>query len=267
MATPNLKPATLETGWKNLYIIGGVAALIAGILFRRNIAAEIGIFVNHTSPATVNDWFALLQNNRYLGLIYLNIFDVVNYALLALMFLALYAALKQFSRSSMTVATAFAFLGIAVYFASNTAFSMLSLSDQYAAATTEAQRTLLLASGQAMLAVNRFSLGAHPGSAGLMSLLLIAGAGMIASVVMIRSSLFKRAAGYVGILACALDLAYCLVYIFAPANAELLAVLFIPAAGLFLMVWHIMVGWKLCRLGRLEGKLQTGQSTSAVSLQ
>jgi hypothetical protein len=171
---------TLDSEWKRLYRVGGVAALTAGILFRRNIAAEIGLFGKHPSPVTVSDWFALLQSNRLLGLSYLHIFDLVNYALVGLMFLALYAVLRRANKSHMAITTTLAFVGIAVYFASNTALSMLSLSEQYAAATTEAQRTTLLAAGQAMLAINRFSdPGAHPGAGGYTSLLIIAVAGMI----------------------------------------------------------------------------------------
>ena len=241
---------TSDTDWKSLFRVGGVAALIAGILFRRNIAAEIGLFSKYPSPITVDDWFALLQNNRLLGLSYLNIFDIVNYALVGLMFLALYAVLKRVNKSFMAIATTLSFLGIAAYFSSNTAFSMLSLSDQYAAATTETQRNMLLASGQAMLAINRFSdLGSHPGTGGYISLLFIAIAGLITSVVMLRSAVFNRATAYVGILASTFDLVYCIVFAFVPTvESELLAIYTIPAAGLFLMTWHIMVGWKLYHL-------------------
>jgi hypothetical protein len=107
-----------------------------------------------------------------------------------------------------------------------------------------------------MLAIHRFtSPGAHPGAGGYLSLLLIAIAGMITSVVMLRSAVFNRATAYVGILASAFDLAYCIVYVFVPAvDSGLLAVCFIPAAGLLLMIWHIMVGWRLYQLGRPEGK-------------
>lgn len=237
-----------------------MAALLAGTLFRRNIAAEIGLFSEQASPVTVSDWFALLQSNRLLGLSYLNIFDVVNYALLGMMFLALYVLLRQVNKSYMVIAVTLSLLGIAVYFASNTAFSMLALSDQYAAATTEAQRTTLEAAGQTLLAINRFAIsGGHPGAGGYMSLLLVAVAGMLVSVVMLRSAVFNRATAYVGILASALDLTYCIAYVFVPtANSGLLAIYFIPAAGFSLMVWHILAGWKLYQLGR-EGKLPAKQ--------
>jgi len=247
---------TSDSGWKSLYRVGGVVALIAGVLFRRNLAAEIELLGQQTPPVNVSNWFALLQSSRLLGLSYLNIFDLVNYALVGLMFLALYAVLRRANKSYMAIATTLGFVGIAVYFASNTAFSMLSLSDQYAAATTDAQRTMLVAAGQAMLAINRFSNpGAHPGAGGYVSLLLIAVAGMITSVVMLRSAVFNRATAYVGILASAFDLAYCIAYVFVPAvDSDLLAVCFIPAAGLLLMIWHILIGRRLYQLGRLEGK-------------
>jgi len=243
---------TTDPNWKNLYRVGGAAALIAGILFRRNIAAEIGLFSKQQPPGTVTDWFELLQSNRILGLSFLNIFDIINYALIGLMILAICAVLRRVNKSYITIAAFLGFLGIAVYFSSNTAFSMLSLSDQYAVATTEAKRTALLAAGDAMLALNRFtSPGAHPGTGGYISLLLIAASGMLISVVMLQSEVFNRTTAYVGILANTFDLLYCIAFVFAATvDSELLAVVFIPVAGLFMMVWHIMVGWKLFQLGK-----------------
>ena len=241
-----------NTDFDSLYRIGGIAALVAGVIFRRNIAAEIGLFIDRIPPTTVEDWFTLLHGNRLLGLAYLNIFDVVNYILVSLMFLALYVVLRRVNQSFMAIAVALGLLGIAVYFASNTAFSMLSLSDQYATAETETQKAMLLSAGEAMLAINRFSSpGAYPGTGGLISLFLIAAAGMITSVVMLRSDEFNRATPYTGILTNGFDLVYCIAFVFMPAaESELLAIIFIPIAGLFMMVWHILVGWRLYKSGR-----------------
>lgn len=251
-----------SSNWNSLYRVGGVAALMAGIIFRRNLGAEISLFAIQKQPETISAWFTLLHNNRFLGLSYLNIFDLANYALVGVMFLSLLIVLRQANKSYMTIAAAFGFLGIAVYFASNTALSMLSLSDQYAAATTEAQRASLLASGQATLALNRFSSpGAHPGAGGYLSLLLIAVAGMMISIIMLRSHVFNRVTAYVGILASALDLAYCMTYAFIPAvDVALLAIYFIPAAGLFWMVWHILIGQRLYQMGRLAKKSLSTES-------
>jgi hypothetical protein len=79
--------------------------------------------------------------------------------------------------------------------------------------------------------------------------LLVAAAVLVAGVVMLKSGRFGRATGLVGIIAASLDLAYCVAYLAAPTfDRELLAVAFIPAAGLLLMIWHLMTGWRLIRL-------------------
>ena len=54
----------------------------------------------------------------------------------------------------MIVATTFGFVGIAVYFSSNQAFSMLSVSDRYAVATSDAQRTFVQVAGESLLAIH-----------------------------------------------------------------------------------------------------------------
>lgn len=236
--------------WYSLYKIGGAAALVAGILCRRNIAAEMGILNIQPAPVTMEEWFDLLGHNRFLGLIYLNALDIINYLLIGLMFLALFTVLKKMSKSWMTVVLAFALAGSTVYFSSNTAFSLLSLSNQYALAVSEAQKSILLTAGQAILSLNRFSDPlAFPGTGGYISLTLIAMAGLICSIVMIRSKVFGRMIGYVGIAANALDLAYAAAFVLIPAaDNKILTVCFLPAAGLFFMAWHIMIGWRLCRL-------------------
>jgi hypothetical protein len=112
---------------------------------------------------------------------------------------------------------------------------------------------MLLAAGQATVAMNRFTApGAYPGAGGYMSLLLIAVAGMITSVVMLQSHLFSRLTAYEGFFAGALDLAYCVAILVTPAAArELLGLAFIPLAGLLWMVWHLLVGWRLYQLSKL----------------
>lgn len=77
----------IDAEWAGLVHLGGVAALIAGLLIRRNLGAEIALFSGQPQPDTVTDWLILLQRNRLLGLAYLNLFDLVNYALVGLMFL------------------------------------------------------------------------------------------------------------------------------------------------------------------------------------
>ncbi len=242
---------TTDSAWKGLYKVGGAAALIAVVLFRRNLGTELvgfrgfGIIdVPATHPSSAIDWFTLLQDNRFLGLTLLNLFDLVNYTLVGLIFLALYGALKRVKKNSMTIATTFGFVGIAVYFASNQAFSMLALSDQYAAATTDAQRSMLLAAGEALLAINNPGC-IYQGTGIYMSLLLVTLAGLIISIVMLRSSIFGKTTAYVGVVAHVFGLGFFIALAFAPAIRA------IPPSisAVLLVIWYILIALRLFQLG------------------
>lgn len=48
-----------------------------------------------TIPSSVIDWFTLLHTNPLVVLTLLNVFDIVNYLLVGLIFLSFYAALRR----------------------------------------------------------------------------------------------------------------------------------------------------------------------------
>jgi len=227
---------TADPAWRSLYRLGGTAALIIVAL----AIVQIIFFVVWPPPgfgsdvSTVMEYFTLLQNNRLLGLFHLDLLLMVDYVLLLLMFLALYIVLRRVSQSLMAIAMALVFVGIAAYFPSNTAFSMLSLSDQYATATTDVQRSMLLAAGQATLA-------SLQSSTFYVSYILMSAAALIISAVMLRSgNIFSKVTAYVGILASVLGLG-----------------LFVPTIGLLLslisliptVMWYILIARSLFRLG------------------
>lgn len=221
---------------------GGIAALAAGILFRRNIGAEVDIFTARDFPNSAAEWFGLLDENLLVGLSFLAVFDLVNYILLGLMFLALALVLAwQFSKAAWgALFTGLA--GIVVGFIANNAFSMLSLSRQYAAASG-GEQSVLEAAGEALLSRGGTS-AAYQGNLMTLSLFLIAAAGLTFAVLMLRSSQFRRVTAIFGILAGVLDLLYCATVLFLPT----LAIILIAAAGLCYMIWHILVGLRLLKI-------------------
>ena len=256
---------TAEASWKSLYRVGAIAALIAALVFRRNLGvAELPMLTGLSLPSSIAGWFTLLHNNTLLGLTLLNVFDIVNYAMVGLLFLAVCVALRQTNKSYTLIAAALCFLGVGVYIVSNSAFAMFSLSNQYFSATTDAQRSTLLAAGQAVLA-NGYNPTALYQSAGYyLSLILVAVAGLIMSAVMLRSSIFYRATAYVGIVASACDLVYLVGLVFVPqTDVYLLGVICIASGGLFVTIWHLLIGLKLFNLGRTY---QLGQHAPRVEV-
>ncbi len=133
--------------WKGLWKSGGVAALTMLVL----MIIQIIVFIVWPPPDTVEGYFTLFHNNWLLGLVSLDLLYIVDSILLIIIYLALYTVLKRYGESAMLIGVVFGVTGIATYFASNTAFEMLSLSSQYSEAITEAQRIMFLTSGQVML--------------------------------------------------------------------------------------------------------------------
>jgi len=232
---------TTDSRWIGLYKVGGAAALVTAVL----LATEIIIFTVWPLPSTVIGYFTLFQSNRLIGLLDLYLLEFLAYALFVPMFLAIYVVLRRTNESYMALASTLAFIGIAVFLATNNPFSMLSLSDQYAASTTDAQMSLFLAAGQAMLAntnqraVEGFNMG----------LLLLSVAGLMVSTVMLRSNIFSKGTAYVGVLAFAISIAEYFRLAFVPA-AVLLLVIIATASGLLLLIWLVLIGRRLFQLGQ-----------------
>jgi hypothetical protein len=220
-----------DTSWKPLYRVGGAAALVTAVL----IPLQIVVFVAWPPPleGTVSEWFTLFEDNWLLGLLSLDLLLIVDYVLLVPIVLALYVALRRVSESWMAVATALYFVAIAAYFASNTAFEMLSLSDQYAAATTDAQRTMYLAAGQAMLAT-------FEGTAFQVSYVLASLAGIIIGAVMLRSDIFSKVAAYALIVGDVIGLG-----LYVPTIGIFLSVISVPV----LWIWYVLIARRLIQLG------------------
>jgi hypothetical protein len=244
---------TQNQNWKLLYVVGGIAALLAVFVFRRNLGAELSLMalsgfidgVPTTPLIAAVDWFKLFQDNRLVALTFLNFFDLIEYALLGLIFLALYTALKQTNRSAMVIAVTAGLIGIAVYFASNQALSMLALSERYAAATTGAQRIAYQAAGEALLAVNLPD-SMYQGGGIYISLFLVLSAGLIMSLVMLPGGVFSKATAIVGILANGIGLCYFITLVVLPEIYWIPH----PVSAPFRVAWYFLIALRLFKLSK-----------------
>jgi hypothetical protein len=232
---------TAVSKWKSLYKAGGVSALVIGML----LIFEMIIYIATSAPSLTDaaGWFALFQSNRLVGLVDFGILELYALVLFVPMFLALYTALRRAGEGSMSVAAILAFVGIAANFATSKLFSLLTLSDLHAVAATAAQKSQFLAAGQATLAVG--ALGGISGS--VEGGIPLAVAGLISSVVMLRSDILGKAAGFAGLLANGVGL---LMYFNAAAAPALSGSPFFGAFFLLSLVWFVLVGHALIQLGR-----------------
>ena len=229
---------TVDAGWTGVCRVGGFAALaqVACALVTMTVVLTLG-----GEPGSASEAFELLQGRRTEGLLRLDFASLVGMGAFYLTFFGLYAALRRSGGGHAALATALAFVGITLWLSAHPAFSLLYLSDQHAAAATEAQRSQLLAAGEAVFAGNIW----HSSAAVMAGLLLPAG--VMVSVLMLRSGLFGPATAWAGIGAFGVDLARVVVNAFARGNP---ADILMAIAGPLYLVWFALVGRRLLRLGQ-----------------
>jgi len=223
--------AAPQPTWQALFKTGGWAAVVSLVFF----PIQIAVFMLRPMPTTIVGWFELLHDSPLVGLVHLDLLLMVDQVLIALILLALFVALRRMNPSLVVIAGLLGLISVALFISADPAFGMLSLSDQYFAATGEAQRTSLLGAGGAMIAL-------WQGSAFQASYILGSIAPVLFCLVMLRSRSFGRATAILGIV----------------SNVVALG-LYVPVIGIyisvfsvvFLWVWYLLVARDLFRLGRM----------------
>ena len=231
--------ASSDFNWNLLCRAGGVAAFIFLVYC---LATMVQMTFLGGPPPNVAEAFRMLQQNKVVGLLRLDFPTVLVLPLYYLLFFSLFAALRNTDRTHAAIGTALVFLGVTLVLAMPTALPLMALSDQYAAATSEAMKAHFLTAGEAVLATDIW----HGTGAYMGGILVQTGAVWI-SVVMLRG-VFSKATAYVGIITHGLDLVHIAVVPFLPK----VALLFMIIAGLGYPVWLWLVGRRLLQVGKTE---------------
>ena len=221
---------TVDSRWRGMYRIGGATAVIMAVY----IPITILLFIASPPPDTAVDFFALFQRNTLLGLVGMDLLYLLCNVLAIPMCLAFYITLRRASESVMLIATALGLIAAVALFAARPAFEMLHLSEQYAAATTEAQRAGLLAAGEALLAI-------FNGTAFHLHYVLGSVSMLMTSVVMLRSDIFGKVTAYVGMAASLTGLG-----LYVPTIG--VAISLLSVVGLW--IWYILIARRFFQLGR-----------------
>jgi hypothetical protein len=218
---------TQDDRWRGLYKIGAVAVLISIVIIPLSIVAFVlwPPFPDDILVAIQEDWLAGLMGLDFMYLLG-NVFTIP-------FFLVLYVTLREVDDSWALIALTMGLLGLICLVPARPIPEMFTLSDHYAAATTEAERAGYLAAGDGMLAhFNGMAYHAHY-VLGSLSLL-------ISSFLMLRSDTYSKATAYVGIV----------------TNIVVFGI-YVPQVGTYIsllsvvgyVIWYILIARKLFQLG------------------
>jgi len=222
-----------DPSWRGLYRAGGISAILFVVLLL------VAIVIVVVAPPPLNaDGATMLQYIASHKVLYIieQVLWLAPSVFAAVVFLALFLALKHLNKSYAALGTLAGFvswvLGLAIPTTGGGAPVLVYLSDQYMTAATAAQHTAFATAAEVFIAQNNIT-----SAAGILAPVGI----LIISLVMLKG-VFPKGVAYLGIVTGVLGIV-----------SEALRPIIGPGYfvyGLLLPTWFLVVGWKFYRLAR-----------------
>ena len=187
--TSNSEKHLLNSYFK-LFEVGRVFSWIVGIL----LISEIFVFALFPSITDPKQLLIDFSKNWFIGLLRFDLLGVISYLLLIPITIGLYVATKSVSKILALLGLTLFLVGVAMFLSTNTGFSVLSLSKQFANSVSDEERNTIIASCLSMIIL--FKVNAF-----MMSYIVVSGSWILLSIAMHRCSLFSKFTSVSGILA------------------------------------------------------------------
>jgi hypothetical protein len=231
-----------DTRWNNFYKFAAVAALLIVLVGLVDIVTSMtGGEVQENSAVNVVDWFMLFQTNRLAALGNLGLFNILTLSFGIPLYLALFNIHRQTNPAFGGLALVLFVMGTGIYISSNTVFSMLALSNQYAAAT-EVEKPLLELAGRTLLAQ-----GADLTPGTFVGFFFTQSAALLMALVLLQGGIFSKGIAWLGLVGFGLMLIFFVIAAFAPAQFTTALMISAPG-GLLLMAYQILIARRLFQL-------------------
>ncbi len=226
---------SLDLSWKGIYRWGGVSALLIGVLYFIAMVLALGMGTQPSGGEAVLTWLSGQTTLAY------SVYGVaiLTDILLVPVLLALYLALKGVNKNAMLAATGLAVAGVVLDLGVTCIswVALITLSQNYAAATSDALRASYVATAN-------YALAATAVSAPIYSMVVPSIGLLIISLVMLKG-IFSKGTAYVGISASIVGFVYG-ISLFVPALSAISLVI----ATILIAVFCLVVGSKLYKLGK-----------------
>jgi Domain of unknown function (DUF4386) len=179
-----------QQNWKGVYRVAAIAA----ILILAFLPVQMVVFIKWPPPFNnVEEWYALFRRNKFIGLVDMDLFLIIDYIFTALIYVALWARLRQTNPVTALLALIAQLMSTVIYFNAAGAIEMLHLSQAYYNAGNDSARDLLVAAGR--MVITRWQ-----GTAFAVSYWLGCAATILISVAMLKSKVFTPLTGWFGLV-------------------------------------------------------------------
>jgi hypothetical protein len=232
----------IDVHWKLFYRCAATLALLIVLVgLVDTVTSMLGGAAHENSTVSIVDWFTLFETNRLGALGNLGLFNILTLSFGIPLYLALFQLHRETNPSFAGLAAILFVLGTGIYISSNTVFSMLALSDQYALAN-ESQKPLIEAAGRALLAQ-----GADLTPGTFMGFLFSQTAGLMMAFVLLRGGIFSKVTAWLGVAGFAVMLVFFSMTAFSPAQFNT-AIMISAPGGLLLLAYNILLARRLFQL-------------------
>lgn len=225
-----------------LYKAGGWTSIL--FLVYSFITILIFVSIGEGYPETATECFDMLKENRFIALLRLDIVSVIVIPFYYLLFFSIYRSLKTDYEMIAKIALFCTLAGITIFIADVNLVSILNLNDKYQMADAPEIKKHLLAACEGMLADDMWI-----NTGAIIRGILIETGAIIFSALMLKTLIFSKTTGWIGILTHGFDLSSILAGMFFPPIKEFFTIV----AGPLYIAWFILIGIGLFRLGRKPG--------------
>ncbi len=226
-----------------LFKAGGWTSIL--FLIYSLVTILILVLLDGGYPKTATECFNMLKENRFVALLRLDIVSVVVIPFYYLLFFSIYQALRINYELIAKVALFCTLAGVTIFIAGLNLASIVILSDKYQLATSPEMKQQLLAACESMMANDMWI-----NTGAIIRGILIETGAIIFSVLMLKTMVFNKITGWVGVLTHGFDLLSIVVGLFFLPIKEI----FTMVAGPLYIAWFILIGIRLFQLSNKPDK-------------
>ena len=228
-----MNTTSVPSRWKDLYRAAGIAAIVSELVIFLGLVMYF-FWPYAPGSKSTEQIFQMLHSHPLGGMISLDLFLLLGNLFSLFIFLGLYVSLRPVNESYALMALAVGLLGLVLLIPARPIPELIALSKVYAGSTDAAEQSNLLAAGTALLA-------SFDGIGWFLNTLLGGLSLLCSSLLMLRSDVFKKATGWVGIIT---NASVC--FFFIPVVGKFLLFLSLPGY----MVWYFQLARQFFKMGR-----------------
>ena len=192
-------------------------------------------------PDTATECFEMIHENRFVALLRLDVVSIVVVPFYYLLFFSIYQSLKKDYEIIAKIAFFMTVAGVTVFISGLNLASIIHLSDKYYQTTSPELKNQLLAACEGMLASDMWI-----NTGAIIRGILIESGAIIFSIIMLKTLVFNKATGWVGILTHSFDLLSIVIGLFYAPIKEI----FTMVAGPLYIVWFVLIGVRLFKMSK-----------------